>query len=399
MVTNLGLSLTDDCAALVEFMGQAQQQNPDGTPSALRRKADSGRAAHQARVMSLAKALRITLAKVADDLFEMPMAVIGAKIEDCDGDDVQDVFDSAALLLLLDGPTRSPGAAMLDPLLVGALIQQQTMGRVLPEAPGASRQMTDTDAAVTTAFLDALLMRAATLPDSDADKRLLTGYKFGIRSENVRLLAMALEHPTYKLVTLTVDISGGVRQGQIVLALPVLGDPDDGVPVDEDDPDQDAPMQRRKPENLSETVLGLNIELNVSLARLRMPLGKLGGLRVGDVLALGPAPFDKAAVMTLAGRRLASGVLGQIDGHRALRMTQLPAGPNSAKRRASDRDELDQTEPEPLSVPSDTMDQPEQVTDLSLSAELPDMSDLPELDLPERADLSEVSEIPDRRSG
>ena len=145
------------------------QQNQDGetAQSVLRRKATAGREDHQSRAMSMQKALRLTLAKVADNLHGMAMAVIGARVEDRDGDNLTDLFDPADLLLLLDGPAGARGAAVLDAAFVGGLIQQQTMGKVQPIPENQDpRPMTPTDAAICAPFMDALLSRVATLPDT-----------------------------------------------------------------------------------------------------------------------------------------------------------------------------------------------------------------------------------------
>ena len=102
-----------------------QQQN-----AALRRKVQAGEAEHQARAMSLPKALRLTLAKVANEFWGMPLAALGITTERRELDACAEVFDDSQLLLLLDGPEQLRAAAMLDASLVGALIQQQTMGKV-----------------------------------------------------------------------------------------------------------------------------------------------------------------------------------------------------------------------------------------------------------------------------
>tara|TARA_R110002110_G_scaffold57317_19_gene163987 strand:+ start:1222 stop:2352 length:1131 start_codon:yes stop_codon:yes gene_type:complete len=376
----------------------------------MRRKTDHGREAQQVRAMSLAKALRLTVPKVADQLFDLALAAIAIKVEEVSGDDVKRAFDDVGLLFLLDGPTPLAGAAMLDPLLVGALIQQQTMGRVLPDPGGNPRRMTDTDAAITAPFLEDMLKRAAALPDSEGDKRLLGGYSFGSRAEDVRLLAMALEAPAYKMMTVTVDVCGGVRQGQIVLCLPILSDVTQPFSGGEGDADQGEPAHRSGPETLSDTVMGLNIELNVSLARVRMPLGRLGALCPGDVLELDTANFDQVQLISPGGDALATGTLGQMEGMRALRMTHSAVGQMAPKRRAEDRAELSQAEPERLTAPvkhsartaPDTaqdeptarFDTPQQ-RDLH-KPEMPDLTDLPELNLP---DLDDLSDLPEQKAG
>src|SRR5690606_243353 len=85
--------------------------------SALRRMARAGRDVRQARAMSLAEALRVTLAKVASDPFGTAMAVIGVRSETRNGDDLEGVFGAQTLLMLLDGPHRRRAAAVFDAAL------------------------------------------------------------------------------------------------------------------------------------------------------------------------------------------------------------------------------------------------------------------------------------------
>lgn len=343
------MSVTKDRQTRVETMGQDRQENSRQTAQAgkgdaasvLARKTHVGRASHQARSMSLPKALRLSVARVAENVLGMAIVVIGVRMEKCDCDGLDAVFQPPALLMLLDGPSRRRAAVAIDPVLVGGLIQQQTMGTVLPDAGDNPRPLTDTDAAICAPFLDALLERAAALPETEAERQLLQGFRFGARADDRRLLLMALEDPQYQVVHLTVDIAEGKRQGHITLCMP--------LPVSAATPErtQDSHSGRagdgpgRAARSLNETVLGLHIDLNIALARVSMPLSAVGALKVGDTVDLGVTPFDQSHVLTMAGRAVGRGSLGQLNGLRAVQMHHqnvMAAGP---RRRADDRDELD----------------------------------------------------------
>lgn len=354
--------------------------------SVLRRKTEARRAQRQARAMTLTKALRQTLAKVADDVLDMALAAIALRTEERSGDMLEDVFDDISLMMLLDGPNRRRGAVMFDPILVGALIQQQTMGQVRPDPGGDPRPMTETDAAISAPFLDALLERAAGLPEDEDDRQWLSGYRFGARAEDRRLLLLALDDANYKLVHLTVDVAGGIRQGQIVICLPMLEPQDELGAASEDEAANEGTIASRAG-TLSENVMALTVDLHICIARKRVTLRDLSALKPGNTLELGSASFDAVQVMTADGRRLAEGALGQKNGLRALRIT--PAAPKHMhpKRRASDRADLGIPDLAPLSTAG-----PEPTTSLDLPtgpdphlpdlADLPDMSDLPELNIP-----------------
>lgn len=307
--------------------------------SVLSRKVRTGNEIRQTRAMSLAKALRLTLAKVADELHDFAMAVIGVRSETRGREELVGLFDSAQLLVLVDGPNRSRGAIVFDRALVGALVQQQTMGKVLHVREEDDRKMTATDAAICEPFIDTLFSRVAPLPDESEERALVEGYRFGAQVGDSRLLIMALEAPTYEVIHLTIDVAGGTRQGTIVLCLPHKVVPFDEVHYDEKDPDPDRPL--RKSADLGDVAMGLTAELNISLARLRMPVGTLQSLKVDDVLELGISAFDQTTIMTIDCRKVGMGTLGQINGMRAVQVEHTPKGANVPRRRASDREGLD----------------------------------------------------------
>ncbi len=365
----------------------------EGSP--LHRKVQAGRATHQARAMSLAKALRLTLAKVADDMFEMSMAVIGVRSETCAGEKLADHLAASGLLMLLDGPMRTRAAVVLDASLVGALIQQQTMGKVLPQPDMSARDMTQTDAAISAPFVNALLERAAPVPEDPKERQLITGFAFGAWVENLRLLCMALEAEHYELIHLSLDIAGGVRQGQMTLCMPAVEQPDDGdgLETGQDAPEDGTPPSHCKPD-LSETVLNLHADLRIALTQRKMTLRSLSELEVGSTLELGNASFDQVRIQTLTGAPIGRGILGQLDGVRAVQVDRVSAA-LPLRRRGEDRESLDLPDiSKPQAAPAR---QPEvhgfeaklQQPDASMNPdrdpvvelpELPDMSDLPEFD-------------------
>ncbi|MEW9918529.1 FliM/FliN family flagellar motor C-terminal domain-containing protein [Marimonas sp. MJW-29] len=374
----------------------------------IHRKAKAGRAEHQSRAVSLAKALRLTLARVADEMLDMAMALIAIRTETVSGDDLADRLSDPGLLMLLDGPARARAGTILDPALVGALIQQQTMGKVLKDTGEGERTLTQTDAAICAPFLDALLARAAPLPEKPGDRKLIEGYAYGAWIEDARMLAMSLDLPSYELVDLSVDIAGGVRQGRILFCLPKPDHVDQVEQQGTAAPDNESLAPRVAPSDaLVETIQNLNAELRISLARIRMPLKRLGALEVGSVLEIGNARFDDVRVQTITGQTVRRGTLGQVDGQRAVQVQHAPRAEAPFDRRAADRDALDTPElgemGMPLSdrAPETAAEAPAPLPDLSdlqgdgdqADTAMPDMADLPDLD--DLPDLPDMSDLPD----
>jgi flagellar motor switch protein FliM len=302
--------------------------------SAMRRKTQAGRAMHQSRTVSVLRALRLSMSKVGQDLFELPLAVLGATQDVVGNDACAKVFDEDQLMVLLDGPAGARGAAMVDAAFVGGLIQQQTMGTVQPfNADGPPRIMTTTDASLIEPFINTLLERAAPLPQIEEERQLMAGFKFGAKAQNLRLLMLALEDEAYHILRLTLDLAQGARQGELLLCLPVpkpppkIADPD----VGEEDEVVDEGSK-----TLCENVLSLKANLIVSLTQLQLPIRVAGALQVGQILELGRVSFADAQVRTLEGRIVGHGMLGQRDGMRALRVKHRAKKRETPLRRSSD---------------------------------------------------------------
>lgn len=341
----------------------------------LGRIAAAGRQEHKARAMTLQKALRVTMAKVAEAQMDLPMAVIGAVLTDVAGEAIEEVLADDALLLLLDGPGLCAGAVMIEQVVAGGLIQQQTIGAVHPDA-GIARAMTRTDAALCAPLIDALLERAAPILD-DADERdLIEGFQFGAKAEDVRTLAMSLDAADYRSVALTVDIAQGVRQGRITLILPT---PESRRIAQAPGGEGENENARDAQPDLTQAVMGLNADLLMVICQLSMPFTTLRDLKAGDTLALPPGSFPNVQITTRLGRVLGRGVVGHVDGVRAVRPLRPPSHAVQPLRRASDQPLVEMPEVEVLSATGRRMTLPRE-PDVSEAELEVAMQDLPPID-------------------
>lgn len=353
--------------------------------SLMQRKARTGREAQAARAMSLVRALRLTAAKQADHLMSLALSALSVTRKMLRGQAVTDRLDEGALILLMDGPGHQVAAALLDGDLVAGLIQQQTMGRVMPPREGApERKYTATDAALCAPFVEALLTRAALLPDEEEDRTLMQGYRFGVWAREPRQAQLALDAAGYELIEMTLDMAAGARSGKLSLILPepvriAAPAPQDGA--------EDTGTAMPAGPKLEQNILGLNAELTIALTRLKMPLQKMGALRPGDIVDLNLSSMAQALVIDANGRAITRGTLGQINGMRALQVEQQRSKQHTQpRRRASDRDALDlpdvtapfpeplvaEAEPETPHVPS--------MADVDIFGDLDDLPDMPDLD-------------------
>lgn len=362
--------------------------------SLVQRKARTGREAQAARAMLLGRALRLTAAKQADQMLGLALGMLGVTRKPTGIEDVAASFDATTLFLLMDGPGSQVAAAVLDAPLVAGLIQQQTMGRVTPvPQEGPARQHTATDAALCAPFVEALLGRAALLPEEQADRELLQGYRFGVWAADPRVALLALEAPAFEVIEMTLDLAAGARVGKLTLVIPVpvrVAAQEERAQTDSDGPPHS--------KSLADNVLGLHAELTIALTRLRLPLQQITALKPGNLLDINLSSMAQALVLDKSGRAISRGTLGQIDGIRAVQVEQQKSRQQSEpRRRAADRAELDLPDvTQPFAAQPDRRER--------TAAPTPDIPRLSDVDvfgdidaLPELPDMEDAAQAADAR--
>lgn len=292
-----------------------------GTNKVLQRKARSAREEHAARVMSPARALRLALARAADDLFDLALTVSGVQVALVAQDPLLAMFDDERLLMVLDGPDGALGAAWVDMQVLGGLIEMQTMARVQPHA-AAPRPPTQTDAAMFAPLLDAMLAGfAENLADAGGND-WAEGYRFGARIESARMLGLVLDAADFHVFRMEVDLSGAKR-GEILLALPVKVRAEmEAVAGQSGAGDDDAEMT---PVVLRQgALMRATVRLDAVLHRLQLPLAELAQLKPGDTLTLPHDALRNTRLEAGKARPLRRCQLGQINGFRAVRLLPRP---------------------------------------------------------------------------
>ncbi|MEQ6204308.1 FliM/FliN family flagellar motor C-terminal domain-containing protein [Sulfitobacter sp. HNIBRBA2951] len=383
------------------------------TTSLVQRKARTGREAYAAREMSLGRALRLTAAKQGEALFDMALAALSITRTSVNGNKLEPLVPEESLLLMLEGRAGQIGAAIMEPALVTGFIQQQTMGNITPVIGTPSqRPNTATDAALCAPFVEALLTRAATLPEDENARELLTGYRFGVWANEPRHVLLGLQAPRYEAIEMTLDMAAGARSGKLLLLLPEpvrIAETEEGADGSEDAAPAPKPT-------LDKHVMELKAELSIALTRLRLPLQQVTALKVGDVVDLNLSSMAQTLVLDSNGRILSRGTLGQIDGMRALQVEQQKSKLRTEpRRRASDRAELDLPDvgvptgggmrqmdalPDMTAMPAfdamggdglemdvgggpafDAGDNIPSMSDVDIFGDLPDLPDLPDIDV------------------
>ncbi len=282
----------------------------DSNRSAIWRKLSSGSTVMNSAPRSVMRALRLSLARAADDLLKLPLTVIGAKQAVRAQDELATAFSDEWLLLQFSGGNGS-AAVCLDIDCVSALVQMQTLGQVLPDAP-SDRGFTNTDAAMAAPLIEGFLTRAGALVDAPADVALLSGREFVARAEDARSLALSLSEDSYRIYDLTVELAGGARQGRLVVSLPEAKGAEDQNLVSSD---TGGPT-------LSAAAGVIRADLQSVICRMEIPLSHLSNWSLGDVIPLPGSRLDQTEVTTIDRTRAGIGRLGQCGGMRAVRINE-----------------------------------------------------------------------------
>lgn len=279
--------------------------------SIIHRKARVGRQDFDARVMSPSKALRLALARSADQLFDMALSVSTVEHHGLSANAIPDRLGDDGLLVLLDGATGRRGAIKLDTQFTAALIEAQIIGEVR-KTEARARPYTRTDAAMAAPFLDLVLAEFDTQMREQTDDFTPLAMRFGDRVEDARLLGLALEGHAFDLYVITADLGEGAKTGVISFVMPKTPAPNRPAKPESDD-------ARGKSINLKKNAMDAVATLDAVLARIDLPLREVCALKPGMLL---PIPQDALRATELfAPKRylVAEVLLGQLNGLRAVR--------------------------------------------------------------------------------
>jgi len=289
------------------------------TASVIHRKARAAREGTDAHVMSPAKALRLSLARVADTVMGLALGVATVEQRRLGHAEVADALADEGLIALLDGAGGARGALGLDAQMMAALIEVQTTGMLRPGS-GVARRATRTDAAMVAPMVDALMEGIDREMTAEVEGYLPRGLRFGDRVEDSRALGLLLEAQEFDFYRVIADLGPGIRTGRLDLLMPARHPPParSGTRTD-----ADAPAHAL----MCDVALGAPVVLDGVMARITLPLREACTLSVGQVLPLTPEVLGAIHLTGAGGHLLAEARLGQLNGWRALRLVSSAAAP------------------------------------------------------------------------
>lgn len=324
--------------------------------------------------MSPAKALRRALSRSADTLWGLMMTSQGVSQETLNQDDVCDLLTKCELLVLLDGQDGRAGALTMDRNVLTGLTEAQTLGRVTGKAI-EDRPLTATDAALVAPLIDDALGRFSTNLDGHHLCSAFSGFRYGAKIEDARSLSLLLGESEYVCFRVSLDLADGVRQGELVLILPL------GAAKE---PIAEAPEVAGQPGAHHGRLQQVRAEMRVDLCRIERRLSDLSALNPGDLIPLPDGVLNGARLVAPGGYVVAEVNLGRVDGFRAVRLeTQLQSAPPQEQHAKVQQISMNETLSDAfVSVDEDLARTPEPETEEILP-------DLPPLDFEENLHFAE----------
>lgn len=253
--------------------------------------------------------MRRALGRSADKALGLSASVLGIAQEDLE---VEDLIESGpegwVVLGLRDGDHAGlTGLFLIDPQLRSAVIEMLTMGNLLPPSED-QRGVTRTDAVMAVPFADQLLKELAEVGFGSGAFDP-AAYDMG-PIDDLRTAGLVMTQGLYRSWRITVQMGGGERQGEMLIALrPQVETPPAATKAK---PDWSEALRAALDE--------APVELDAMLTRMVLPINKIEEFEVGQVLHLAGTTVGSVSLTGPSGKVVATARLGQVAGKRAVRI-------------------------------------------------------------------------------
>ena len=292
------------------------------------------------------RAWRLALARAARDQLKLPLEVDDLALDRLSLAELLELPPDYAMIVVLEGPRDGLGLMVISAGVLAAMIEVQTIGKVAAIAP-PPRKPTRTDAAMVAPIIDAALTGLETALLQETDLIWAGGFRYASFLDDPRPLGLLLEDTAYRVLRADVSLANGARKGAVLLALPADGR--GAAPVGQ-------VAEKAVSGPAFSTLLANQVEnadcvLDAVLTRVSMPLSRVLGMVVGEVVTLPRAALDRISFEGLDGRCVATGKLGQNRGMRAIRLMPAAAAAREPTLQAAVLAPV-LAEPSPVAAPS-----------------------------------------------
>lgn len=262
------------------------------------------------------QALRLAIARAGRQTLDADVLASDISFEQIGGaETLVDPLSEFALVGKLISSTEDVGLVAADRHAVAAITSLRTTGHLPSSVP--ERGASIVEAALAQPLLTGIITAWATAleDDKDADARLIQGYRAGGRAQSVRSLAMSIPQGALNLYRIDVEFSGAAK-GQLVFAFPK----DRMAYGKRPDPANAAKDPKIWTRQFANELREAPTRVDAVLMRRAISVTDLRALRPGGLIAIPTTALDQVMLLGTKGAVIGSGRLGQLSGHRAVRL-------------------------------------------------------------------------------
>lgn len=220
-------------------------------------------------------------------------------------------MEKVMLPFLLKGAGGRRGLFVLDGALIDALIEIQMLDKVLP-TPRLDRPITAIDAGLSEGFVHKCLAAMADAPGMMSDLSVVDA------EQDRSALRLALRDGQFDIMAVEIDMGPGIKTGLFELWLPV------SAPAK-------PPASKPNPK-MTSLLSECEVELDTSMIGCKVSAAELMALAPGALIRLPVKSLTDVTVSDCDARRIATGRLGQLNGMRAVLITEIKGGAGPAQK-------------------------------------------------------------------
>lgn len=241
----------------------------------------------------------------AEDRLGLEAEVVSVTIDYLARDALVDMLGDGDLMFLYAAADGPVGIVSADAMLLASLIEVQMLGRVLAFAR-EDRAPSSTDGIIARPMLsDWTGALSEYLPMSGPAN-------LGSRIPDVRSARLTLDDGHFRVLTVTLDLGHGQRQGRFAVACPEIV-----VSSDRHGPSQHETLRRH--------LQAIETQLTAVIATVPKTMDEVTSFQEGDVLALPDDALSRLTLVAPEGDIIATARLGKMDRKRAVRLTSSKA--------------------------------------------------------------------------
>ncbi|CAN0599295.1 unnamed protein product, partial [Ectocarpus sp. 12 AP-2014] len=250
--------------------------------------------------------LRKTMPRDADTLFSLDLIVDEVEFSATDKDSLIKGLTEPELVYRLTNDKGAGGLCIVSPELLAGLIEIQLYGYV-SKSEVVERRPTRTDGIVAASLVDAWMTTALAVAELEGMEPLpFEGFKRGEGVLDQRNAGLLIEPVRYTKMSVKMTLGDEAKTGMLHLAWP------ERVQIEGSEERLSKQMQRR--------LVDIEAPLKVILTRLSLPMERVRGLAVDDLINVPVDALVSVKLEGIDGTPVCTGRLGQVNGMRAVRL-------------------------------------------------------------------------------